>query len=134
MPSDVRQNVLSYLVASPNTRDLMGNSALLAACEHRGSPDVLDLLAAHGADFSFINRCGESALHVACRRGNVALATHLLGRKTVSRKTRVLCVEASMHATDARGRRPGQVQDIDVGVHEALAVGEVLRRYSAGND
>lgn len=122
--------MLSFLVAAPDTPDLVGNSPLLAACEHRGTPEVLKLLAAYGADFSNTNHFGETALHVACRRGNAALAKYLLEIETSSGVTRTSGVEASVDAIDIRGRRPGEVRDIDVGVHEAMAIREVVGRDS----
>lgn len=130
IPPELRRHVLSFLVASSEAADHSGNTPLLAACEHRGTPELLDLLVANNADFSHTNRCGETALHVASRRGNVALARYLLGCETLSRATRTFCVEASVDATDARGRRPGEVRDIDVGVHEAMAVREVIEGVS----
>lgn len=117
-------------MAAQGTPDLLGNSPLLTACENRGTPEVVDLLAKHGADFACKNQRGESALHVACRRGNAALAQYLLGCETLSRVSHAWVVEASAHATDLRGRRPGEVRDIDVGVHEAIAVRDVVGRDS----
>jgi len=130
VPSDLRRHVLSFLVAAPDTPDLNGNTALFSACEHRGTPAVLDLLAHHGADFSHINKGGETALHVACRRGNSEMAQYLLGRENLS--TSAASEErgrgAATGARDARGRRPGEVRDIDVSHDEALAVREVVGR------
>lgn len=129
VPPDLRRHVLSFLVASPNTPDRNGNTALLAACENRGTPAVLELLASHGADATCTNHLGETALHVACRRGNAELAQYILDRESSARAA--ACSDAapeasSVGATDARGRRPGEVRDIDVGVHEALAVRQVV--------
>lgn len=130
VPPDLRCHVRNFLVAAPDSPDRSGNTPLLAACEHRGTPEVLDLLAAHGAHFSCVNFDGETALHVACRRGNITMAQHLLECKTLSRVTRQFSVEASVDVIDFRGRRPGEVRDIDVGVHEAMAVRELVGRDS----
>lgn len=136
VPPDLRRHVLSFLVAAPDTPDSSGNTPLLAACEHRGTTAVLDLLAAHGADFRRTNNGGETALHVACRRGNAEIARYLLGCETLSlsaasaaRGIRIT-TEASVNTKDARGRRPGEVRDIDVSHDEALAVREVVGRES----
>lgn len=129
VPPDLRRHVLSFLVASPNTPDQNGNTALLAACENRGTPAVLDLLAAYGADTACTNNHGETALHVACRRGNAELAKYILDRESSARASAASAAApsaASVSATDARGRRPGEVRDIDVGVHEAMAVRQVV--------
>lgn len=141
VPPDLRRHVLSFLVAAPNTPDSTGNTPLFAACEHRGTIAVLDLLAAHGADFSRTNTSGETALHVACRRGNAGLASYLIGRETLlatlatraagsTSSTHFNCCSASADAKDSRGRRPGEVRDIDVSHDEALAVREVVGRES----
>lgn len=124
----MRRHVLSFLVASPNTPDRNGNTALLAACENRGTPAVLELLASHGADAACTNHLGETALHVACRRGNAELAQYILDREGSARAEARsdAAPEPSVSATDARGRRPGEVRDIDVGVHEAMAVRQVV--------
>ena len=85
VPPELRRHVLSFLVASPNTPDRNGNTALLAACENRGTPAVLELLASHGADTACTNYLGETALHVACRRGNAELAQYILDRESSAR-------------------------------------------------
>lgn len=135
VPSDLRQHVLSFLVAAPDTPDSSGNTPLLAACEHRGTTAVLELLVAHGADFYHKNKGGETALHVACRRGNADIAQYLLGGcETLSAGSAPrgagTIAESSVNAKDARGRRPGEVRDIDVSHDEALAVREVVGRES----
>lgn len=128
--------MLSFLVAAPDTPDSNDNTPLLTACEHRGTAAVLDLLAAHDADFARTNKGGETALHVACRRGNAEIARYLLGRQmsylsAASEAQEMGTVsEVSVDAKDARGRRPGEVRDIDVSHDEALAVREVVGRES----
>lgn len=123
-------------MAAPDAPDSSGNTPLLAACEHRGTTAVLDLLAAHGADFGRTNKGGETALHVACRRGNAEIARYLLGCEKLSSSAASaargirITAEASVSAKDARGRRPGEVRDIDVSHDEALAVREVVGRES----
>lgn len=128
--------MLSFLVAAPDASDINGNTALLSACEHRGTAAVLDLLARHGADFSHRNMAGETALHVACRRGNSEIAQYLLAREKafVSAASDVRGTEASTDAKDARGRRPGEVRDIDVSHDEALAVREVVGRQAVRSE
>lgn len=124
-------------MASPDAADSSGNTALLSACEHRGTAAVLDLLAAHGADFAHRNKGGETALHVACRRGNAEMAKCLLGREilflpagSAARGVKAASNTCCVDAKDARGRRPGEVRDIDVSHDEALAVREVIGRES----
>lgn len=124
-------------MASPDTADSSGNTALLSACEHRGTAAVIDLLAAHGADFAHRNKGGETALHVACRRGNAEMAKYLLGRETIflsaarsSARGMKAASNTCVDAKDARGRRPGEVRDIDVSHDEARAVREVIGRES----
>lgn len=97
---------------------------------------MLDLLAAHGADAACTNNLGETALHVACRRGNAELAQYILDRESSARASAAsanAALEASVEATDARGRRPGEVRDIDVGVHEAMAVRQVVGTECGGS-
>lgn len=136
VPPELTRHVLSFLAASPDAADSSGNTALLSACEHRGTAAVLDLLAAHGADFARRNKGGETALHVACRRGNAAVAKYLLERETSllpagsAAKGGEVASNACIDAKDARGRRPGEVRDIDVSHDEALAVREVIGRES----
>lgn len=137
LPPDLRRHALSFLVASPDAADSSGNTALLSACEHRGTAAVLDLLAVHGADFNHRNKGGETALHVACRRGNAEMAQYLLERQPLFLPARsaALAVQTVLNtscvdAKDARGRRPGEVRDIDVSHDEALAVREVIGRES----
>lgn len=133
---DLRRHILSFLVASPDTPDSSGNTALLSACEHRGTAAVLGLLATHGADFTRRNKGGETALHVACRRGNAEMAKCLVGREILflPAGSAARGVESALNTLvdekDARGRRPGEVRDIDVSHDEALAVREVIERES----
>lgn len=118
-------------MASTDSADSSGNTALLSACEHRGTAAVLDLLAAHGADFAHRNKGGETALHVACRRGNAEMAKYLLGREALFLPARSAAnLSTCVDAKDARGRRPGEVRDVDVSHDEALAVREVIGRES----
>lgn len=102
-----------------------GNSPLLEACDHRGTPEIVDLLAEHGAEISCTNALGETALHVACRRGNARIVHHLLGMKEKLSRGAPSLAEA-LEARDSRGRRPGEAKDVDVGVHEVMAVKEVI--------
>lgn len=123
--------MLGFLVDSSDTSNLHdGNSPLLDACNHRGTPEILNLLAFHGADFSGTNFLGETALHVMCRRGHANIARHVLESMELLKELGARFTDggllASLDLKDGRVRRPGEARDIDVGVHDVMAVQDAL--------
>ncbi|CAM9289234.1 unnamed protein product [Choristocarpus tenellus] len=126
LPPEIIEEVVSFLVASPNTPDYNDETAVFATCEHRGTPAILGLLKSVGANLESRNHLLETPLHVACRRGRADLVAQLLHWEGAVPQTEVGLPKAAALTCDARGRFPGEVRDIDVGVHEALEVAEVL--------
>ncbi|RDA94639.1 hypothetical protein CP533_2496 [Ophiocordyceps camponoti-saundersi (nom. inval.)] len=90
----------------PNHYDLAGNTPLMTFAaelpeddDYRRGPAMMELLIQHGADVKARNRAGETALHVAVRKGR-KLAVRVLVHNG-----------ASVHVHDAQGRSLLDVAD-----------------------
>ena len=77
-----RADMVAYLLGlgcTPNTTDAKGQTPLMAACRSssKQAPRIIRSLLAHGADKDAVWN-GETALMLACARGNVEAAAELL--------------------------------------------------------
>lgn len=91
----------------PNQYDKLGNTPLMAFAaqlpeddDYKTPPEILELLLDRGADLHARNRAGETALHIAVRRGRK------LAMRTLVKHG------ANVHARDAAGRSALDVVDV----------------------
>ena len=98
----LRRSIAEGLLNSgvdPNHYDRYGNTPLMMFCaelpeddDYKTGPKILELLLERGADINARNRAGETALHIAARRGR-KLAVRVLIKQG-----------ANTHVRDAAGR------------------------------
>lgn len=91
----------------PNHYDAYGNTPLMAFCaelpeddDYKTGPIILERLLNHGANINARNRAGETALHIAVRRGRKLAVKTLIDRN------------ANVHVRDAAGRSLLELADV----------------------
>ena len=116
-----------------NHYDKQGNTPLMAFAaelpeddDYKTGPDILSLLINKGANVHARNRCGETALHIAVRRGRKLAARTLFKNG------------ANVHARDAEGRSVLEVADVKIkgnktGDPRTYAHYEACRAWLSGN-